>query len=82
MPTCVSIVRKYGHLQKFPLQSAEVFLVVSSPPRICEFATHDPNIKLSEIFMVDQTRMKCTKLIHLTVAIYAFELLLLSTIIS
>ena len=34
MPTCVSIVRKYGHLQKFPLQSAEVFLVVSSPPRI------------------------------------------------
>ena len=31
-----------------------------------EFAAHDPNIKPSEIFKVDQKRMKCAQLIHLT----------------
>ena len=36
MPTCFSIVRKYGHLQKFSLRTADVhvFLVVASPPRV------------------------------------------------
>lgn len=34
MPTCFSIVQKYGHLQKFSLQTVDVFLVVASPPRV------------------------------------------------